>query len=309
MKLSKDIFCVKTYLENIPKIHIIVNVSSIPYIKPMQEDREFTPVICLADWHGGKWTNLDFNKFSKEILTERMREFEDRIVEQIYMHATLGVVHSPQWIVLGDMIDGPMGDMHPQQGIHQDIHNDEQVELVHLLLLQTILRIEKRIEKIVKHSGKKSVGAVPGNHGRTTKDRRDDPVRVIERTLYKWTASHMGDHEWILPEPATDRYINLIDVDKKYQITVWHGDEGPKDWRSILFHHRNLSANYHLLVHGHFHRFEYSEDRHGVCVGVGSPVGIEDYGHNQFAGGARPQQLLIMFEKDKGFYIPGQIIL
>jgi hypothetical protein len=309
-QLAKDIFNVQTYLENLPKLDVVINASPLDAVTPQDPNREFKPIICLADWHGGKWVELDFNHFNMEILADRMRDFENRLVDQIYMHAKLGVVNEPQWLVLGDMLDGPMGDMHPQQGIHQDIHNDEQVEAVHLLLLHTILRVEKRIEKLVKHSGrKKSVGAVPGNHGRSTRDRRDDPVRVIERVVYKWTASHMPDHEWTLPEPAQDRYINLIDPDKRYQITVWHGDEGPKDWRSILFHHRNLLVDHHLLVHGHLHRFEYTEDRHGVCVGVGSPVGIEDYGHNQFAGGGRPQQLLIMFEKDRGFYIPGQIIL
>lgn len=276
-------------------------------IDPIEMDSdkpEYDMIILLADWHVGQVSDVLTNTYNKSVFKNRINRLKEGI--QAWMQTHDRPIRKCWIVVNGDMLDGPNGTMRPNQQYEQDLFYNDQTRVASRSLSEVISFVRGHLPNSIPIS----IQAVPGNHGRSTKEREDDPYRMIELATYQISEAITEDLEnleWsIAREIFQDWLINHYS--RTTQIIQTHGDRSYKNYKDHIEALMDKRADYHLLTSGHYHHEKIQEDLDKLGVQSGSLAGDEPYGLHRLAVGSRPSQRIMMVDQD-GPYIPGQLIV
>ena len=244
--------------------------------------RTYTPIVFLADWHVGKKTDIESNVFDRDIFDVRVQRLIKRLEQKFRacsrpmdeVHVALG----------GDFLDGPAGDMHPQQHLDQDIHNTEQCLIAADAISEVVNFLAELLDvPLYVHS-------VPGNHGRTRKDHEQDPYRIAENLTYE-IAERQSAGEWDI---MRDDMMNTWKI-RNTGIYLQHGDDIPYDIRDIVWSSEIPDCEHYLVLTGHKHSFQVSgsSDRNVLHVRSSSLCGDSEYATRQLGKTCRPSQTIV----------------
>lgn len=236
-----------------------------PYIRRPTGERGDL-VILLGDWHVGLDVNMRVNKYNKNIFYEYVNLLSKKI-DQHMMRSNVEY-KSLNYVMLGDMVDGPLANMHADQYISQDLVGIEQPSIAADGMIHIIQNGYARTGAEV------NVVSVGGNHGRVAPDRTEDPTRFGDQAAYemarKVLSRTIGDKlSW---DRSEKRLVEFGVQDIHFVAT--HGDQVTKNLDNLVFalqRHPNdemvvLTAHEHeMLVE---HKTRYTRVRNGALCGA-----------------------------------------
>lgn len=248
-----------------------------------------TPVFMIGDWHYGRAVEMEDNVFNKDVAERRLSELLSE-TGRFFSDYDRGVdnVHV---VILGDMIDGVHGDMHDQQFIHQDVHGIDQM-----------LGAARLISRYIKHLHDEldpssiTVHAVGGNHGRGRKDRREDPQRLPEMSVYHFSRLMCDPSiQWNIADEVTTHFRI-----KDTKVIATHGDRKPRKIQDLAWSHFESDVSNYLVVSGHKHSdlVEGASDRNVMHVRNGSLCGATEFSKKELAKFSRPSQSFVEVHED-----------
>lgn len=240
-------------------------------------------VLMLSDWHVGKTVNLPTNKFNKDIFQDRIALLIQEIEE--HFRSNTRPIDEFHVVILGDMVDGPMGNMHDGQWVGQDLHHTEQVAWCAKALAYVLDAVSAILEVKI------SVHSVGGNHGRVSANRKDDELRFADQMMYV-LAKEMtcADVDWHREDEVVGQFM-IYDT----KILLTHGERIGKE-KDLAWIHR-ANSNHFVVCTGHLHapRWELTDNDVYLARG-GSACGTDEFA-TRYGKGCRPAQ--VMFEVRK----------
>lgn len=272
---------------------------TFPEVDPLARKGELEPtdvILQTGDWHIGKRFETAQHRYNYSIFRQRFH----RLKAQIRDHFTANQrpVDTLYLCDMGDTSDGPMGDMHPEQGIHQDLHGVEQIERS----AQALAELADFCHKLLPDA-EIVVEKVGGNHERVKSAYNADRKRLAAGCTVKLAEAYCESVDQWHYEPGVIRTFRVGPT----QVFVTHGDRCPSDFRDIVHTHRDPAADYFLVLLGHTHSLEIIEDLDMIKAVSGSLVGSSDYSLGQLGKGARPSQTLHELRSDgprPGIWLP-----
>lgn len=248
------------------EIHQKIKKSS-PKIEPC------IPVLLLCDWHVGM-KDLDYNS---KVLEKRL----NTLVEELF--EWMNTYHRPfeefHIAVGGDILDGAV-ELRSGHYFQQDLHGAEQIAYAASLLATTINNISRNLEVPI------NVHTVTGNHGRATKNYREDPGRLCESICYFFA-------EKITPEIKWHIHSEIVAKWKIFSTTCFltHGDLTPKDLNSLVLSHNCGPPS--LILVGHKHELSCSQKNDVFVVSGGSLCGTTSFSRDRLGLLSTPSQVLV----------------
>lgn len=194
--------------------------------------------LCVSDWHIGKLTDT----FDVSVARDRAQRLVDLWPEFD------GPVHM---LVLGDMVEGES--CYPAQRAHVEHHAVDQVDIATELLSDHIEACRNAYDSF-------SVVAVPGNHGRTSRQAHSDANWDIE--LYRRCG--------IRKTPQTYASRGIL---------ATHRGPKPTNTPTMWKKHLSRAARYEVntIVHGHYHSPQVLNHAKLAVIYNGSLCGPDDY--------------------------------
>ncbi len=243
---------------------------------PISMDRDL--VLILSDWHVGQKSGA----YNKDVYQERVENLCSQIAG--YFMTSIKPVNNLHVLILGDMLDGPMSNMRPEQALEQDLYHEQQV----LYASRGIARvIDVASSKI---NGNVTVEAIGGNHGRVGPSRKDDPTRFGDKMSYV-LAEEMSqtEAEWKLHSGVVGSFMC-----RSTQILFLHGDRGSGKPKDLVWANRNDQAKKFVVCSGHLHAVKAEEvDRDIYAFRGGCLCGTDDHAASLGYGNRAAQ---VMFE-------------
>jgi predicted phosphodiesterase len=229
--------------------------------------------------------------FDSDVLQERAQFLIGEIFEwvEIYQrpfeefHIAIG----------GDILDGAV-ELRAGHSFQQDLHGAKQIAFAAELLSSTVMWVAGSVDVPVK------VHAVTGNHGRATKNYREDPGRLCETICYMFAEKLTPGIEWnIHPE--------IVAKWKVYDTTCFltHGDLTPKDLNSLVLSHNCVPPS--LILTGHRHELSCSQKNQVFTVSGGSLCGTTSFSRDRLGLSSTPSQVLVEIRKSgprPAYYLP-----
>lgn len=259
--------------------------------------------IALGDWHLGQVVRLKQNQYDKDVAQERLDLLAERLLQ--FFQRNRRPFSKLYFVLLGDMLDGANGNMRAGQQAEQDLYYEEQTRVAAECITELIGRVAATIEQVPIQ-----VEMIPGNHGRGTQDRNDDPKRIVELSMYQTADALLGQLD------TSDRISTHIESDVvgefssfATQILYTHGERIP-DMEDTITALQDKSKKHHLLLQGHYHHRQQQELEHldGLGIQSGSLIGDTSHGRHQLGTGARASQRLIEID-ERGPRTPGTFLL
>jgi len=292
MELKSKLVDIKMFMEHLPPVNITINHDLDPPEQKNYNRCPLQPLFMFSDWHIGANVAVE--------------EAVDSIIGQLKSELSLfnfRCAGRPQIILAGDMLDGVMGNMHPEQGRWQNRRGAEQVVAYKAWMTHAIRTIANYFDEMV------DVHSVHGNHDRVGAHRSEDPSRVLHEICCEWIQDVNKD-VCQFHIPYTGNAIHTSELAYGTELILYHGDNQPKDWRRTLLANMDRSKEHHLLVSGHLHSPEVriAEDLNVMVYRVGSPkAGSDVYAKEVIGAGCRPSQQ-ILFVGPRGPKIAGQVL-
>lgn len=258
----------------------------------MRKEDGVTMHAVLSDWHIGKSTQ----RFNAKVAEERA----DSLVAQLSEHALANGVSNIIWHIDGDMVDGPAGNMHANQWMHQDVHFQDQIVLAAKLITGVITKVcaKTRISR-------DKVCMVGGNHGRFTAERSDDPVRMADALVYKMVEASLG----IAPHNVISGEDFYLLNDNGLAVIGHHGDKMSKDpiaviWELTQSGRAPIDTKAWVWLYGHLHS-NVCEEIQTNCYSMrsGSFAGPDEY-TLRIGKGARASQMAFVHRKHNASISP-----
>lgn len=286
---------VEAFMERIEESLEVIDTGPV---EPVEQSNQLDPcdlVVVLSDFHVGLAFENDKNKYNFEVFKRRKKRLKEEIAD--HLASSRRPIDNIIIFVAGDMVDGVMGNMHPEQGQHQDLHGAEQVIHAGFHTADVILFVERLVPGAIVW-----VEWTPGNHDRVGASRKEDPKRLAGELTYE-----TAKREYVISHGRQDVqthwnfHDNIVEsrMARKTCLLMTHGDRSPKKLRDAVFSHRHPDARYYVYVMGHLHHMEVVEDMDSFLVIGGSMPGTTDYAKKQLGRGARASQC--MFEiRDNG---------
>lgn len=241
----------------------------------------YTPILHLSDWHVGKQVDRPENVFDVDVAWDRIGVLCRRLAD--HLRAYRRPIDEFVIAVTGDMIDGPLGDMHPQQWRGQDLHGRRQCVEAADLLASVVGFADDLVDAPV------CVHAVAGNHGRARKSRKDDPFRLPELLTYEIAkASTTSDTvSWNIHTGKIGRTTV-----RNTSVILAHGDWTPRkvDAWGATYSGETLLA---LTGHSHSEQREFFRQQHFVHQTGGCLPGVDDFHAEKIGKHVRPAQGMV----------------
>lgn len=267
-------------------------IERLNYTKPLQFNS--TPVIrtgdnegiiMLSDWHYGIKIDNYWNRYSVEILEERVRD----IVSQINDYVELYDISKLHVVLNGDFISG---NIHTTIRIVNQLDIIDQTIGVAELLAETINEISQNVNAV-------DVYCSLGNHSRVNANLKESVTSEnFERFIFKSIKNRLkGNTKVTCKNNRYDHTMVTFDVFEE-KVFAAHGD---KDHCNSVVNNMNklLDFNPTLVLLGHIHHFTSKDFGSGTVITGGSLVGMDEYTVDKRIYG-RPYQNMIIVNKDLG---------
>jgi hypothetical protein len=250
----------------------------------------------VSDLHFGKEVQAaDGNIYDSDVAWGRVGSYIER------MMAEFQAINRPYdrvvVFLLGDMIDGPLGNMHDQQWRGQDVHGFQQLDGASDLVAQIVASFENYFDVPVE------VEALPGNHARSTSDYKKDIRRLPGLATYGLAREKSPDDvDWTIHEVERCARREIMGT----EVVMAHGDDLPRDPHEMS---RVSTADQLAVLSGHGHEVQWNgklEDR-AMCLQNGCFVGTTDLDADKITRCIRPAQRFVEFDPDLG-PVPGPVV-
>lgn len=275
---------------------IIENLGKIQYRPPrthIKRDNNKTLktlVVNISDWHKGKLVIgeeiLGGNSYNKVVFEKRVDKYLNEAIKMIEMH-------KPEKILIlnyGDGPDSPEANVYPGQRDNQDILYEEQVIGYVNDLTRFVLTIHD-YHPDIHYAG------VPGNHSKG-----DINWDVLANKMLECL---LKDYKKITVDSRNIQYKihNIYD----FYLVQFHGNQmTPKIDTPVsrsqalgIIGLERLPARMTYLCQGHLHHLA-TEGPSYRRILLPSMVGGDDLSSNLMQTGARPAQVMFVFEKGQG---------
>jgi hypothetical protein len=263
-------------------------------------DPELPPrsdVLLISDWHVGKEVDLPDNRFDADVAERRVDAYIERLLMRY--RADARPVDEIVVALLGDLIDGPAGDMHAQQWLGQDIHNLQQLETAATLIAKLATALDAYFGECVPIRFE----AIGGNHGRGRQDASDDPYRLPELAMYALARAQSPDRiDWTIHDD--EERAARTDV-RNCHVALAHGDDTPRDAADLG---RVPGVDHALVATGHGHESETRGKLDGRVLTVqnGCLCGVTSFDRDRIGRHVEPVQQVV--EIDDHGPVPGPLI-
>lgn len=252
----------------------------------IQTDQE--AVLVLADWHYGMTTDNIWNKFNKEICTQRVKMVVAKAAVRLCAHDCQKL----HIVLLGDMVSGGI---HTNCRVQSDELVADQIMQVSEILAQSIYELSQVVDEVYVYS-------TYGNHSRAIPNKKENVHRDnFERWIPFWLAQRFAGNDNIyIVDESENEFIHFYVHD--YAFCATHGDlDKPQNVGNIfpaLFQQRyGEKVDYIILGHTH-HRQESAELGVETMV-CGSLCGSDDFA-NEHRLYSQPEQLLLIVDPGCG---------
>jgi len=255
------------------------------------EAKPYRPVVLLSDWHIGKKVDLPDNKFHLEVAWERIHHLTEQI-GQFFKHNQRPFSEIVVG-VLGDLVDGVLGNVYEQQWLEQDVSGRHQAVEAAKMLSEVLAQLHWMTGKPVH------AVCTPGNHGRSGGNRGADPERFPEAMTYELAASYLSEIEDVQLQINDGDRVATYEVEEfGTQLLFTHGDRTPRDIRELGWSRMNERIG---IASGHSHTDERSgvSDRHVYWQQNGALCGVDGFESDQIGKAFRPSQSMMMVD-DQG---------
>lgn len=239
-------------------------------------------IIVISDWHIGQKIETEDNYFDREVARERIENLKYEIAEEA--RSSIRPISSVRVAVLGDMVDGVMGNMFDGQKDLQDLSGADQVTWAATHLASLLDFIHQVFAQPV------DVYTVTGNHDRVGSDRDHDPKRFAGQMVYLLADSYCSEDVRFF---NSDKVINTF---RSYdtQVILTHGDRSPSNHRDMVWAHQDKDCDDYVVLSGHKHSFEVNQDTGIWSIQCPALCGEDEYSIEQIGCGSKPGQ--VMFE-------------
>ena len=263
-----------------------------PDVDPIERERTLAPtdiIIQVGDWHVGRCVDLPHFKYNYEVFRQRLQNLKYEIRQHFL--ANHRPVRNVYICDMGDSTDGVMGDMHPEQALDQDLHGVEQLKeaahgLAELADFVSQLLPEANVEGL----------KVGGNHERVKQYYNADPSRLAAGVTLEFAKQYSNEVDTWTYEPGVILPFRMGNT----QVFLTHGDQSPSNFRDIVHSHRSLDAEYYLVLLGHQHHLEVSEDLDIMKAVSGSMVGTTDFSLEHLGKAPSASQTMIEVRPEEG---------
>lgn len=274
--------------------------------KESNGDTEAIPIVVLSDWHVGARVDAktinNLNEFNPEIAEERATKVFQNILKVVKMLRSRNSITRIVVAIIGDIIDNWIHDDQKETNYLTPI---QEVQFAGKLLksgIQFLLDFGD-FEEII-------LPCVFGNHGRMTDKLRTGNAATtsLEWMLYHQLASSFTDSrlKWSISD-GDFLYMDVFD----YKLRFMHGYSvkyqsgilgiGVPIMKSIYRMNQSIKADCTFM--GHFHTLQF----HQSYAVNGSLIGPTVYGLRLGFEPEKPQQLLRLLDKKRGFVISSSI--
>lgn len=259
-----------------------------PEVTPVEFDDTIEPsdlVIHLADWHAGLCIEHPHAEYSKDIFWDRIEQVKSEVRK--YLHLNRQPVENVYIVGVGDFMDGPLGNMHADQSIHQDLYGDEQC----VVAAQALADLTQYVDRLT--DAPTHVKVRPGNHDRVSSSRKEDPHRMAAKLMFELAKAYCSSDgiTWEFFYEAVGEFVI-----RNTKVLLIHGDQTPKNHRDIVHSHRCSDAENYLILMGHTHHLKIREDLDIMLVVGGSLPGATKYSVDKLGKGARPSQSILRID-------------
>lgn len=253
-----------------------------------------TEVIFLTDWHGGKAFHEPYGEFNADIGRARVKELTEKIIVNLLSRPN--PLNEVVYALGGDMTDGVLGNMHPEQGIHQDLRRTEQT----LFVTKGLEYVMRSVDKVVDCRCR--IHGLGGNHGRTMPDRKEDPGRFGDLSAYYMLEHMIKDLDYTTV--FSEKVLELIRVYNS-AIVLSHGDRCTTKAHQ-LFMSMQLYKEYTdmVLLNGHYHGVLIEEEQQGVYHYQGGCLPGTDPYAAEHGKSNTPSQMMFEVCAEEGIQIP-----
>jgi len=245
-----------------------------------------------SDWHTGSSVTSKrdtYRGFDKYIFRSRIAECLDTIKDDDKPECV-------NVIFLGDILDGPLGNMQRNQAARQDLHGMEQVNEA----AEAIVSIVRKAVKV--HRTCVNVFSVGGNHDRTTEDRRDDPERFANQLLMEIVRLRLIKYidKGHVKMFATKEVFQSFAASKSVRFILNHGDNNAKPVNLVTLDAIRHSG-FRVILQGHLHQRRIEEGNGFMKILTPTLVGGSEWAEGQLAVSNRPGQSIIrVYENSEG---------
>lgn len=260
--------------------------------------------LAAACWHIGE--TVDFgsmgglNEYNFEIFTSRLQRMIEKAISFCHRNMKEHVFEEFHLMLLGDMVSGII---HDELLESNEMHIVDQTMVGALVTAQAIMDLARAFPKVV-------VTGVPGNHGRTQKQKqyKDKGSKSFDYMFYNILAMMLKDQknvEFNIPRS----YWAILQI-QGFNFQLMHGDT-VRSWGGIPFYGLNREMNkwteihaireqvMHYYVSAHYHTKAVLQSGVGERIMTGSLKGGDEYaiGLGLYSD---PVQLLFGIHRDHG---------
>lgn len=239
----------------------------------------YTPVFLFTDWHVG----LCFKDFVGEYSFPTFLDRRNRLCMQIqnWLRAYKRPIDEIVIAVGGDLVEGALP-MRKQHLLTQDLYEGDQV-------YEAAESLQWLIRGIWDASGKRPcrVYSVGGNHDRAGGSRKDDPNRFVAQVTAKMA-------QQMLPKEISWEHKDHVNVFAIYDslFILTHGDKIANDPRRLVGAFRRPHIKDYVILTGHYHSHEVSQDCDITHIRGGSLIGYDPHAA-MYGYGAPPSQCMV----------------
>lgn len=253
-------------------------------------------VIFLTDWHGGKAFSESYGDFNADVAKARLKELTEKIITNLLSRPN--PLKEVVYALGGDMTDGPLGNMHPDQGIHQDLIRTQQT----LFIAQWCSYLIRSVDKVLPDGCARRMHGLGGNHGRVMPDRKEDPGRFGDLSAYYLLAEMIKDLDYNIV--FSEKVLELIRVNNS-AVVLSHGDRCTTKAHQ-LYMSMQLYKEYMdmVLLNGHFHGVLIEEEQKGVYHFQGGCLPGTDPFAAEHGKSNTPSQMMFEVCEEEGIQFP-----
>jgi len=255
----------------------------VPAKRKRGDSHKVIPSMMLTDVHWGERVRPEeigsVNCYDTKIAEQRIHRAGNGAIKLARDYLT-GVEYEGFNLMLGGDLLG--GDIH-------DELRETNVEYVTESVVGVLDPIIALVRLLADHFGNVHVGAVVGNHGRTTRKPRAKGVArdSYDGLVYRLVARELRDDARVTMQVATGADLHFSVYNTRYCLThgsQFHGGSGISGFLTplMLGSHRKRGRDaataqpWDVLVMGHFHQ---SYFLHGLIVG-GSVIGYNEFAYS-----------------------------
>lgn len=281
--LVKEVAVWERVWDRIEQVVPVMPTVKVPKPAKISEKKTVeSAALAAACWHIGEVVDFGsmggLNEYNFDIFTQRLQLMIDKAISFTHRNMKEHIFADFHLMLLGDMVSGII---HDELLESNEMHIVDQTMVGALVTAQAIMELARAFPKVI-------VTGVPGNHGRTQKQKqyKDKGSKSFDYMFYNMLAMMLKDQknvEFNIPRS----YWALLEI-QGWNFQLMHGDT-VRSWGGIPFYGLNREMNkwteihairervMHYYVSAHYHTKAVLQSGVGERIMTGSLKGGDEY--------------------------------